>query len=132
MAWQVPHFTPGGLSAAADLSSKQFYFVKLTAANQVDLCTVDGEFAIGVLQNKPIAGTAAAVEFSGVSKVVAGESLLPGMFVGTDTAGRAKQVDMTATGADLGDWIVGSVLEGAGTNEIATVKLGTPYYRVTA
>jgi len=123
---------PGAL-AGADLSALQFYFVKKnTTANQVAAPTVDGEVVIGVLQNKPsAAGHTATVAFSGVTKVECGENLAAGDYVGTDNTGRAKKIDVSATGADVGDYIAGVVLEGASTGERASILL-LHMYRVFA
>lgn len=119
--------------AAADLSTKQFYFVKKnTTAFQFALASVDGEVVAGVLQDKPAAaGRAACVAFLGVTKIVAGENLAAGDYIGTDNAGKAKKVDVSATGADVGDFIAGYVLEGGSTGELVTIML-QPLYRVFA
>lgn len=124
MASQNPLDRIGGLSASADLSAKQYYFVKIDGDYSVGLCDTDGEFPIGVLQNEPTSGQAATVEMAGATKVVAAEALTAGDFVGTDANGKAKIVQSTNTGADIGDWLVGIVIEGAGADEIATIKLG--------
>ena len=59
------------LLAAADLSSYQYCFVKITADNTVNVAGA-GEAAVGVLQNKPsVAGQAARVRVFGVSRVLA-------------------------------------------------------------
>ncbi len=126
MAWEKALFTLPGALAAADLSAKQFYCVKQNSTNnQVALCTVDGERFTGVLQNKPSAANdPAEVMCSGVTKVLAAETLTAGDTWGTDNAGKAKKVEATATGADVGDFIAGEVLEGAGAGELATVTIG--------
>lgn len=132
MAYEQPLFKPTGLVADADLSAKQFYFVKVTGAGQVGVCSVDGELALGVLQNKPISGGAATVESDGITKMVASEAISAGQLVGTANDGRAKVVDMTSTGADLGDWAIGVALDTVTVaNQIVTVKLGLNY-RVTS
>jgi hypothetical protein len=124
MASQNPLDRPGGLTAAADLSSAQYLFVKPSGEYGVDVCSVAGEFAIGVLQNKPVSGGAATVECTGVTKLVAGEALAAGDLVGTDANGKGKVVEATATGADVGEWAFGVCLEPAGADEVASVKLG--------
>jgi hypothetical protein len=59
------------LLAAADLSSYQYCFVKITAANTVNVCG-SGEACVGILQNKPKnAGEAARVRVFGVSRILA-------------------------------------------------------------
>ena len=131
MAWQVPGFLPGDLVAAEDLSSRQFRLVRMASDNAVELADTEGGFAIGILLNAPAAGAAAAVEMAGISRLVAGEALVAGQFFGTDAQGRGRAVEATATGADLGDWILGTVVEGAGgAGGIATVKLLSPMHRV--
>lgn len=134
MAYEGQCITLPGLTAAADLSTKQFYFVKKnTTDNQVALCSVDGEVVLGVLQNKPAAaGRAATVVVHGVTKVVASETLTAGDKIGTDNAGKAKIVEISATGADVGDYVYGTVIEGCAANELATVFIGAPAYRVFA
>ena len=114
-----------GISASPDLSSKQFYMVYLASATQVTL--PDGsasEVPIGVLQNEPSSGYAATVECGGISKVVAGETIAAGDLVGTDNAGKAKKVEASNTGADIGDWAIGICIEGGDAGELIAVKLG--------
>jgi hypothetical protein len=66
---------------------------------------------------------------SGMSKVIAGGTLTPGDSFGTDTAGRAVKKNETSTGANYGDFVMGEVIEGAATGEVATVLL-TGIYRI--
>lgn len=134
MAYELDLFTIPGALAAADLSAKQFYCVKKnTTAGQYALCTVDGEPVAGVLQNKPsAAGAAAEVRAAGVTKVLAAETLTAGDFWGTDSAGKAKVVEATVTGADVGDYVCGHVIEGCAAGEYATVTIGLQTFRVEA
>lgn len=74
--------------AAADLSTKQFYCVKITAQRSVNLANAGGEPIYGILQNKPIAAAAADVGFLGVSKAAAGAAITAGAYLMTDTTGR--------------------------------------------
>lgn len=126
MAHEIPGFSPGGYDVDADLSAKQFYCVKQsTTANRLSLCDTDGEIFVGVLQNKPnAAGGAATVMMSGITKLVAAETLAPGDFWGTDSAGKAKKVESTITGADVGDYIGGVIKEGGAVNELVTGTIG--------
>jgi hypothetical protein len=136
MAFEFPLLRPGIFVAAEDLSTHQFKFVKVTA-NGVVRCTVDGEYADGVLQNNPAAGQAAEVEMRGITRVVVAtsEALAVGDFVGTTTAATATVVNPTATGADLGDHMLGRVLEAATGSSpagvLATISFA-PIGRVTA
>lgn len=132
MAFEQPLFKPAALTASADLSTKQFRFVKMSGALTVDVCGVDGEFAVGVLQNKPTSGKEATVETDGIAKVVCSEAVTAGSLVGTSSDGRAKIIDPTSTGADTGDWALGVALDTTtGQNQMLTVKLGINY-RITA
>ena len=58
------------LEAAADLSSSQYLFVKTDADGKVNLCTAITDRPIGVLQNKPTSGQAAAVMVVGCTQIV--------------------------------------------------------------
>ena len=108
------------MKAAADLSSYQYCFVKLTADNTVNVCG-DGEQALGVLQNKPtVAGQAARVRVMGASRIVAGETLAFGDKVGSGLTGLGAVE--TADKA----YYNGIVVEGSGTfasAEVASVLL---------
>ncbi len=131
MAFEIPLFQPGGLKAAADLSGKQFYCIKLnTTADEVALCDTDGEGVFAILQNKPTSGLAATPMCAGISKVVAGETLVKGDYWGTDVNGKAKKVERTNTGADTGDIVMGQVIAGAAADEFATVSIGLLTFQV--
>lgn len=77
-----------------DLSAKQFYAVKLSAADTVALNDAAGtEF--GILQNKPTANHAAQVRVMGVSKWVSdgnAGAISVGDRLGSDGNGKAIQV----------------------------------------
>lgn len=78
--------------AENDLSSKQYYIVELSAADQVDVCDNSGDTPLGVLQNKPEASEAALVRLSGITQVVSdgsGTAISVGDYVGTDGNGKA-------------------------------------------
>ena len=133
MAFEAPSFAIPGLEANADLSSDQHKIVKMTTTKlRVALASVDGEVVLGILQNKPsAAGKAATVVCLGVSKVVAGEALVAGDLWGTGSAGKAKKIEVSNTGADTGDFAMGTVLIGVGAaNEVATVTVGVPTLKV--
>jgi hypothetical protein len=72
--FEVPGFKPGVLVAAADLSSYQYRAVKLNTSGEVALCGA-GEAAIGILQNKPVAGEACEIDMDGISKAVMGATI---------------------------------------------------------
>jgi hypothetical protein len=89
MAYEIPGFANGTDTASADLSAQQFRFVKSSGAGTVTVCAAATDLPIGVLQNKPVAGQAANVMITGVSKVVAGAAVAAGVEVGPDATGRA-------------------------------------------
>ena len=67
-----------GFKAGADLSAKQFFIVKLTAAGIVGLASAATDAIIGVLQNKPTSGDNADVKLrnsAGTGKVIAGGNI---------------------------------------------------------
>ncbi|HZT90291.1 MAG TPA: capsid cement protein [Stellaceae bacterium] len=89
MATEGPFLADGAqTTAAADLSSNQFYAVKLTGARQVNLASAGGEDIYGVLQNKPTSGQVADVALYGICKAVAGAAFSAGAQLMTDTSGR--------------------------------------------
>lgn len=79
-----------GLTAAADLSGKQYHIVRGSAANAVNQASnAAATSVLGVLQNKPKITEAAAVGFLGVSKIVAGAAVTAMDLISTNASGRA-------------------------------------------
>lgn len=91
MAYETNLETIGTLPAAADLSTKQYFFVFIDTNGNVALSVTAGRRCLGVLQNKPsAAGRACTVGTDGVSKVVAGAAIAIGDLVASDGAGKAR------------------------------------------
>lgn len=135
MAWELGCFNIGNLLAASTMASNQFKCVKAhTTNNQFTLCSVDGEVVLGVLQDKPASGESGDIMTIGVTKVTVGvgETLVAGQTWGTDSSGKAKTIEGTVTGADVGDYAAGMVLQGAAAGELATVTIGFPTFKVEA
>lgn len=134
MATENSVFELTGMTADADLSTKQFFFMKQGSTNKrVGLASVDGEVVDGVLQNKPnAAGQAADVMALGITKVVAGETLAAGDLIKTLSNGKAGVAEGTVTGADVGDYVIGRCLIGAALDEIASITVGMLTFRVEA
>jgi hypothetical protein len=93
------------LTAAADLSAKQYHFVAVDTAGSAVL-TGDNGNPVGVLQNKPTAGQAAQVCVSGVTK----------LYIGTESglgAGYNVGCDVNSAGkvSDTGSFLCGVTLE---------------------
>ena len=125
MSHEGKNIDASGLIASADMSSDQFKFVKMTTTDStVELCDIDGEVPLGVLQNDPsAAGQAAAVVCGGHVKVMAGETIVAKDLIGVDSAGKARKVEKTNTGADIGDVWVGQAITGGAVNEIISIWL---------
>jgi len=99
--------------AAADLRLNQYYHVKMTAADTINLTSANTDVAIGVLQNKPKTGEAAVVRVSGTTKYIShgGASVVVGSLICPDAAGKGEIAD-----ADL-DFVIGISLEASGADD---------------
>lgn len=112
--------------AGADLSAKQYCFVKMSAANTVVICAAITDIPIGVLQNAPTSGQEAEVLVAGISKVKAGGVITVPSLIGTDASGLA---DAIAAGTDTTVYVAGQVITAAGAaNDIitSTINLSAP------
>lgn len=116
-----------GAKAENDLSGKRYYFMELSAANQVDVCDGANDLPFGVLQNKPQAGEAATIAYSGITKLVAaGETITAGARLGTNASGLATAtigsggyvVAEAITGATSGTAFIGKLYGGADRIEV--------------
>jgi len=106
------------MTAGADLSAKQFYFVKISGVNTVDVCSAATDKPVGVLQNKPTSGQAAEIVVIGVTKVSSDAGLTAGNLIGTSGDGQA---DAKTPGTDTTEYIVGQMLTTTG----AAAVIGT-------
>ena len=87
-----------GLVASADLTGKNYLFVKEDSNGRVKVCDTAGEPPLGILQNQPGAlYRAASVGFAGVSKCVAGAAIAKGQYVATGADGKAYPVTKSST-----------------------------------
>tara|TARA_R110000868_G_scaffold249005_4_gene505540 strand:+ start:1133 stop:1513 length:381 start_codon:yes stop_codon:yes gene_type:complete len=102
--------------AASDLSTKQYYFVDVNSAGNVELAGAGASF-VGVLGNKPTAaGMAAEVMISGVMPVVCGGTVATAAVVKIDSAGKA-------VAASSGDKAVGRAMSDGASGTIANILL---------
>ena len=106
--------------AAADLSAKQYHFVKLSAANTVNVCSAITDIPIGILQNKPGSGEAATVCLFGISKVSADGTLAAGNLIGTSAD---SQADAITAGTDTTVYTMGQALEAAAAGDTVSMFL---------
>lgn len=112
--------------ANADLSAKQFFLVKRTAAFVVDLVAAATDRTLGVLTNAPKANQAAEVMTDGIAKVMSDgtTNIAAGDILAADTSGRVVKCTTT-------DRLTVGIAEEASTaaNVIIAVKLqiGVPF-----
>lgn len=99
------------LEAAADLSAKQYYFVKVDADGKAAVCAALTDVPVGVLQNKPTAGQTAEIVVVGVSKVSSDAALDEGNLIGPSGDGQA---DARTVGTDGTHYIAGQMLTATG------------------
>lgn len=107
MAYEQPLFVLAGLKAGADLSGKQFRFVKLDSSGDAVVCSGATDIPIGVLQNKPTSGQAVEVMAIGISKIEGDADLAIGDMIGTSSDGQAAAY---VAGTDTTKYVVGRVL----------------------
>lgn len=101
--------------AGADLSAKQFTFVKMNTTDRTVISATNADAAFGVLINKPASGEAATVVTHGRVIVEVGTGgLTAGDLVGADANGEA----VTAATSDI---VLGICVDGASAGERATI-----------
>lgn len=120
MAYEGAQIKLGNLTAAADLSSKQFHFVKLASATTVNVCTGVTDVPIGVLLNTPTSGQAAEVCIFGITKVVADGTLAAGNIIGTSAD---SQADAITRGTDTTVTVMGHAVEAGAAGQTVTMFL---------
>ena len=120
MAYESPSISIGTLTAAADLSAKQYHFVKLASATTVNVCTATTDRAIGILQNDPTSGQSAVVRIFGISKVVADGTIAFNNVIGTSAD---SQADAIVPGTDTSVVTLGIAIQAASAGETFTMFL---------
>lgn len=118
MAYEAAQIKVGNWTASADLSAKQYHFVKMSGAGTVDVTAAITDKTIGVLQNAPKSGEAAEVCVFGITKVTADGNLTAGNLIGTSGDGQA---DAIVAGTDTTVYVVGQALESAAAGNITTM-----------
>lgn len=107
MAFEQPGFS-SSFRAGADLSAKQFYFVKLDSNGDVVVCSGVTDKPIGILQNSPNTGQEALVMHEGISKISADAALSIDDLIGTSADGQGAAY---VPGTDTTKYIVGRMLD---------------------
>lgn len=108
--------------AGADLSAKQFCFVKLNATGKIVACNGLTDVPFGVLQNKPKSGATAEVLRLGLSKVSCNAAIAIGDLIGTSADGQAAT---KAVGTNVTHYVVGMADDEAATaaDDIITASI---------
>lgn len=102
------------LVATSTLAAKQYYFVKLDANGQI-VVAGSGNYAIGVVQDKPAAGQVGSVCGPGdVTKVYCGGTFAAGDEVSSDSSGKA-------VAATSGAFVLGQALTAGADGYVATI-----------
>jgi len=94
------------LVAGADLSAKQFTFVKLNSSGQAIAAAAATDVPVGVLQNAPTSGQEAEVLIVGGTKIVAGAAITLPNNIGTGATGKAVALATT----DTTKYVVGQLI----------------------
>jgi len=82
-----------GLIAGRSLTTKQYYFVKMSAATAgaVIIVAATTDVPVGVLQNNPAAGEPAQIQALGATKIVCGTTAVTaGAVIGWNAEGQAN------------------------------------------
>ncbi len=120
MAYEIQGHPKATLSAAADLSAKQYRFVKHTADMNVNVCSAATDCPSGVLQDKPVSGVAADVMTMGLTKLVAGGTIAADDRIGTDANGAAVKL---TEGTDTTKYIAGRAEQAAVSGDTFTAYI---------
>ena len=108
------------LEAGEDLSSKQYYFVKLNATGKAIVCAGATDKPVGVLQNDPTSGQAAEIVVVGLTKVSTNAALAIADLIGTSADGQAAAY---VAGTDTTKYVVGTILVTSGGADEVTSAL---------
>ena len=117
MAYQSAQPVKITLEAAADLSAKQFYAVKVDANGKAAVCAAVTDVPVGILQNKPTSGQAATIVSVGVSKIDSNAALDEGNLIGTAADGQAQPISL---GSETTVHVCGQAIEAGSAGETLT------------
>ena len=113
MAYEISNYSVKvTLVAGADLSAKQYNFVKLNSSGEAVAIAAITDVPVGVLQNAPTSGQEAEVLVSGGTKLVAGEAITLPAFLSVTSAGKADKIAVS----DTTQYVVGQALTAAGAD----------------
>lgn len=116
------------MAAAADLSTKQWYIVRQTAENAVNLASAATQKLMGTLQNKPKSGETAEIAVGGNVKVIAGGTVAINDPLTSDAAGKAIAATQTTAGAQPTSYVLGFARRAAVSNDIFEMEVAKFIY----
>lgn len=102
-------FKIGNLVAGADLSTKQYRFVKLSGVTVVAV-TGTTDRVLGVLLNKPLSGDPCEILVLGVTEIVANEAVTAGDTISTSADGEAVPGGANVLGIALTSGATGDLI----------------------
>lgn len=105
------------LVAGADLSAKQYNFVKLNASGLAIAIAAATDLPIGVLQNAPLSGQEAEILVTGGTKLVLGGTVATAAIVSPSATGAGVAV---VHGTDTTKFALGQAVTGGASGEIIT------------
>ncbi len=127
MAFEKPVLT-NSFEVAGDMSTKQYYFMKLDANGRVTVCTGATDKPIGVLLNKPdTLGKAAEIGIIGIFSVSSDAALNEADLIGPSGDGQA---DAKTPGSDTTEFVCGQVLQASGAAAelaVAAINCANPF-----
>jgi hypothetical protein len=115
------YVTAPGLLAGADLSSSQYYVVKLAStAGEVVAASAVSDMQIGLLQNDPADGEVAEVAIGGIARGKSGGTITVGQRVSCLSTGTLQG---TSGGTASSQRIVGIAMEAASSGDLFSVMV---------
>ena len=104
-------------NAAADLSAKQYFVMKISAAKNVNIAISRTDITLGILQNKPTADEGAVVAVLGTSKAKVNGTIAINTQVTATADGRIVTAD---TDKDI---VIGIALEAGVENDVIEILI---------
>ena len=123
MAYEFSNYSvKATLVAGADLSTKQYHFVKIDNGTGYAVVVSDAtDRPVGVLQNNPTSGQEAEVLITGGTKIVGGGTASAGQPLFASASGNAVTLAFGTTGSAA--YAVGTFITSATASAIATAVI---------
>lgn len=116
------------MAAAADLSTRQWYIVRQTAENAVNLTSAATQVPFGTLQNKPKSGETAEIGVAGNVKVILGGTVAINDPLVSDANGKAIAATRAGAGAQPLSNVIGYARRAGVANDVIEMEVAKfPY-----